>query len=102
MQTEIKKRVDIVVERSLLDTIIELINDAGATGYTVLPCLAGRGEHGPWRSGDLSPAFDRVYFVVIASDEVAESVVTQIAPYLDRYAAVLSVTDTRVLRGDRF
>lgn len=102
MLTETKKRVEIIVERSLLNTLVEVIDDAGATGYTVFPCLAGRGEHGPWQSGDLSPAFDRVYILVITNELVAQALLANLREYLTRYSAVVTVSDSRVIRGDRF
>lgn len=102
MLTATKKRVEIIVERSLLDTIVELIDEVGATGYTVIPCMGGRGKHGPWRAGDLSPAFDRVYILIITSAELADAIIASAYDYLQRYSGMVSVTETQVVRADRF
>lgn len=102
MKTETRKRVEIVMERSLLSTVEELLVDAGAKGFTALPCLEGRGEHGAWFAGDLSPAFDRVYLVVLANDQVAEAILHGLTAYLEPYSVIVSVSETQVLRGDRF
>lgn len=102
IEMEPKKRIEIVVERSLLEIFRDVIDDAGAKGYTIVPCLAGKGRHGEWSTGDPSPAFDRVYFLVITSDAIADQVLERLSRYLSRYSAVVSVSDTLVIRGELF
>ena len=102
MKTHPKKKVEIIVERPLLRDVIEVIDSLGASGYTVLPTVAGRGKDGSWRADDVSSAFDRVMVIVIANEEVAETMVERSFDLLKDYNAIVTLSDVAVVRGDRF
>ena len=102
MKTHPKKRVDIVVEATLLDRTLGVIDRCGASGYTVLPCLSGRGREGTWRADDPSAAFGRVWIMVVVDATIAERLVEESYEALERYSAVVTVTDVEVVRGSRF
>lgn len=102
MKTVTKKKLEIVVENSLVDTMVSLIDGAGATGYTLVPCVGGRGRHGPWKAGQISPAFDRVYLMVVTEPAIADEILGQLSSYLSKYSMVVNVSDTEVIRGDAF
>ena len=102
MKTHAKKKVEVIVERPLLRDVIEVIDELGATGYTVLPTVAGRGQDGPWRADDVSSAFDRVMIVVITGEDVAERIVERAYHLLQDYNAIVILSDVAVVRGDRF
>ena len=47
MQTHLKKRIDLIIEMPLLRRVTERFDQAGVSGYSVLPVIAGRGlQHG--------------------------------------------------------
>ena len=102
MRTHPKKRVDIIVEPALLDDTLDLATAAGAKGYTVVPCIAELGANGRWRSGDISSAAGRVMVTIIADADVAGAIVDRAFETLSRYAAIITVADVEVVRGDRF
>ena len=41
-----KKKIEIVVEAARARAVIEMIEDAGAKGYTVVPQVSGKGNRG--------------------------------------------------------
>ena len=73
MQTHLAKRVEIIIEAPMETRLTEALERAGVSGFTVLPVLGGSGRSGRWsREGQLGRA------------------------------GMVSVTDTQVLRAERF
>ena len=102
MQLHAKKKVEIIVEASLLEDALALIEKLGARGYTVLPARAGRGVDGAWETGNISGAFQMVMVVVIADATIAERIVEQAFTLLEQYTAIVYVSDVEVVRGEQF
>lgn len=102
MKTHARKKVEIIVERPLLAELLDLLDEEGAAGYTVVPAIAGKGLAGRWRADDISGALDRVMVVVITNEAVAEALVARAFDLLKDYTAIVYVSDVAVVRGDRF
>lgn len=102
MQTHRKKRIEFIVEVPLAGRFTAIIDGEGATGYTVIPAIGGRGRNGPWRSEDVSGAFGRVAIIVVADAWIAERIVERAHALLRDYDAIVTVGDVEVVRGDRF
>jgi nitrogen regulatory protein PII len=97
-----RKRIEIVVERMRAEAVTDLLDSLGATGWTVLPVLAGRGRDGLRQGGDPSGVFDNVVVLCIASEAVAARVIEQREALFGAGPAIVSVTDCLVLRADHF
>jgi nitrogen regulatory protein PII len=52
IETHPKKRVEIMIEAPALTRVTDALDHAQATGYTVMPALAGRGNGGGWQRDD--------------------------------------------------
>lgn len=103
LQRHRKKRIEIVAEALLLDRLLELIKEAGATGYTVHHYVSGADFNG--RRGepdDLSLVLKNIQLNVIADDEVAERIVEGCAEFFDDYAEIVVISDVEVIRPERF
>ncbi|MCT7955852.1 P-II family nitrogen regulator [Laspinema palackyanum] len=96
----------IVTEKVLLKKVAKIIDEAGATGYTVVPA-GGKGSRGVRSSGQptVSDAFSNVKFEVLTpnrdmavkiSDEVA-------AQFFDDYSGIAYICDVmEVLHAHTF
>lgn len=102
MRTYAKKKIEIIVEKPLMQQVISIIDDLGARGYSVLPLLAGRGANEDLGADNPSGAFDQVMIIVIVDPSIAERVVGEAFALLRRYNAILYVSDVAVLRGEHF
>jgi PII-like signaling protein len=103
MEMHAKKRVEIVVEAPLLNRLLGILDEAGVSGYTVLPALAGRGHHGSWsREGQATDAGRMVVVVLIVSPDAVPGLMTAIHSLIARQIAIVSVSDVQVIRGERF
>jgi len=102
MQLYRKKRIEIVVESSLTPGMIEMINAAGATGYTVVPEVSGKGNRGIRNDAHLSDVFGNDLIIVIAAEEIASRIVEQSQTLLENYAGIVVVSDVEVVRDHHF
>ena len=83
--------------------LIEAIEQAGITGYTLLPVLGGSGRSGRWsREGQVSRAGGMVQMVCIVREERLDPLLEAAFAVLERHIGVVCVTDCDVLRAERF
>jgi nitrogen regulatory protein PII len=97
-----RKRIEIVVERVRAGEVTALLDRLGATGWTVLPVLAGRGHQGIRQGGDLAGVFDNVVVICIASEAVTQRVLEERDELLGARPAIVSIADCTVLRAEHF
>jgi nitrogen regulatory protein PII len=97
-----KKKVEIVVEATRAPALVEMIERTGATGYTVVSDVAGKGARGVRDDAHLSDVFRNVLIVVIATEEIALRIVDASQPLLEHYAGIVVVSDVEVVRNEHF
>lgn len=93
------KKVTVIAEAVLEPRLIKDLRSLGARGYTITD-VRGEGSRGV-RAGD--PEGRNVQIDVLATQEVADRIVTHITDrYFRHYAVVAYVTDVGVVRGDKY
>ena len=102
MQTHDAKRVEIIIEAPMERRLTDALVKAGVTGFTVLPVLGGSGRSGQWsREGQLGRA-GMVAVICLIRAEKLDALLEAAFAVVERHIGVVSVTDTRVLRAERF
>lgn len=102
METHIAKRVEIVIEAPLEARLTGALQDAGVTGFTVLPVLGGSGRSGQWtRDGQLGRA-GMVCVICLIRPERLDALLDAAFAVVEPHIGVVSVTDAQVLRAERF
>ena len=97
------KRIEIIIEQPLLSRLADALTDAGATGWTATPVLAGDGRSGRWsRDGEVGTASGLVQVVCVAAPERAGPILDAAFAVVSRHIGVVTVTDCTVLRRERF
>lgn len=99
-----KKRVSVIVEEAFCHDVLKLVDDSGASGYTVYRDVFGRGRHGQrGEYGDLDGISGNVEVVTIVGAEVADRIVGGITALIDKGVIVIvHLLDVKVLRDDHF
>lgn len=93
------KKVTIVAERLLRDSLFKLIREQGSTGHTIM-AVEGEGSRGI-HATDFEGR--HVQIETIVSSEVAERILKQIeSELLENFAVITYVSDVAVLRPDKF
>lgn len=103
MHTHAKKRIDIVAEAPVLKRLEALLDEAGVSGYTVLPALAGRGRHGDWSREGLAGDAGRMLLVFcIVDPPKVDPILERLEAVIRRQIAIVAVSDVEVIRSDHF
>lgn len=103
MQLHARKRLEIVVEKRRLQTVLDILDaDAEVTGYTILPCLGGRGHTGSRMPQPFSDVLDNVLVLAILKEDVAIRVIEALSPLIDEIVAIVALSDVQVMRAGHF
>ncbi len=96
-------RLELIIERMAAPRACKIIEDAGLTGYTVLPALSGFGGVTRWsRDSDMSASSDMVVVISIGTEAQVHCALHELENLLASHIGVLSVGEVQVLRPDRF
>lgn len=102
MQMHPAKRVEIVIEKPMEGRLTDSLTEAGVTGYTTVPVRGGSGRSGPWtREGQIGRA-GMVMVVCLIKPERLDTLLDAAFAVVERHIGVVSVSDTQVLRAERF
>ena len=102
MEMHPAKRVEIVIEKPLESRLTDALNEAGVTGYTIIPVRGGSGRSGPWtREGQVGRA-GMVMVVCLIKPERLEPLLDAAFAVVERHIGIVSVTDTLVMRAEKF
>ena len=103
MQTHDAKRVEIIIEAVMERRLTQALTEAGVTGFTVLPVLGGSGRSGLWsREGQVGRASGMVAVICLIKPERLDPLLEAAFAVVERHIGVVSVTDTQILRAERF
>ena len=103
MQTHKAKRVAIIIESVMQKRLTQTMEEAGVTGWTILPVLGGSGRSGEWsREGQVSRGTGMVQVVCIIKPERLDALLEAVFSVVDRHIGVVTVGDVEVLRAERF
>lgn len=103
MKTHDAKRVVITIEQIMLRRLTEALESADVTGWSVLPVLGGSGRSGTWsRDDQISRGTGMVQVVCLIRPDKLDVLLDAAFEVVDRHIGVVSITDTQVLRAERF
>jgi nitrogen regulatory protein PII len=95
----------IVTEKLLLKKITKIINEAGASGYTVV-AAAGKGSRNVRSSGEptVSDTFSNIKIEVLtASREMAQKISDEVAEkFFEDYSGIAYLSNVEVLHAHKF
>lgn len=97
-----KKKIEIIIEQIRSDAVIEVLEAAGAKGYTILRKVTGKGNRGIRSGGALPDIFGNVQISTIVSQEVADRILAESDRMLEDTAGIVVVSDVQVLRPEHF
>ena len=103
--TQQASKLVIVTEKLLLKQIAKIIDEAGATGYTVV-AAGGKGSRNVRSSGqpNVSDTQANIKFEVLTPDrDMAENIADQVGvKFFNDYAGIIYICDADVLYGHSF
>lgn len=99
-----KKKISIIVENAFEERVLQLAEEAGASGFTVYTGIYGKGRHGLKESqGGMGEFAGNVEIVTITSEEVAEKILNKLQRLIEKdINLIVHVIDVAVLRDEHF
>ena len=92
------KRLDLILSERELDSILKVIDAAGAPGYSIIKHVTGRGPHGAVSdSMDFSGLGANAHVIVFCKPEILPAIRAGVQPLLDYYGGVAFVSDAEPL-----
>ena len=103
MQTHPKKRIDVIVEAPLMRRIIDRLDQANVSGYSVMPIMAGRGHDGSWTAdGQISNATQMVAIMCITDASKVDHLLDSVFGVISHQIGFVTISDVSVVRPGRF
>jgi len=103
MQTHPKKRIDVIVEAPLMRRIIDRLDQANVSGYSVMPIMAGRGHDSSWTAdGQISNATQMLAIVCVTDASKVDGLLESIFGVISHQIGFVTISDVSVVRPKRF
>jgi len=97
------KEIKIIVQGDQLKFVTELLDRTGATGYTIINNVSGKGHDG-FHEGHL--VFDdtssQVIVFTVVPDSKVEPILAGLGPLFHRHSGAMFVSDVAVSRREHF
>lgn len=93
------KRIEIVIEHSMVPTLTGLVKTLGLDGYTLITDVRGSGDRGMRRADELSGESSNCLVLIACEDEVlVRDFLEALRPLLSRAGGMCLVSDASWLR----
>lgn len=94
------RKVEIVIETVKLQKVLSIIDQAGASGYTILSSVTGRGHRGRRVGGGLTDVFHNSMVMTLVDENTAVRIVQEVRKLIRNYAGVIIVSNVDVVWPD--
>jgi PII-like signaling protein len=101
-ETTTRIRIEILVSQPLARKIEAAAEQAGISGYTLLPTLGGKGRSGRWSDDQLTGADAHLIFLTVTSPEKADRLTDNLSDLLDSHGLILFRSPVEVIRAGKF
>ena len=97
------KEIKIVVQGEQLKFVTELLDRVGATGYTIIHNVSGKGHHG-FHEGHLlfNDTSSQVIVFTVVPQEKVEPILAGLTPLFNKHSGAMFVSDVAVSRREHF
>ena len=97
------REIKIVVQGEHLKFVTDLLDRVGATGYTIINNVSGKGHHSFHESHlFFNDTSSLVIVFTVVPDERVEPILAGLSPLLNKHAGTMFVTDVAVSRREHF
>ncbi|MBD2138676.1 transcriptional regulator [Anabaena sp. FACHB-1237] len=89
------KKIEIITNSLELQKVLQILDDAGVSGYTIIEDVTGKGHRGRVIDDLESHALTNAYVITICDEEKEHQVVEAIRPIIKKYGGVCIVSDAQ-------
>ncbi len=87
------KKVEVVIDSIYLSRVLEMLEKAGVSGYTVIRDALGKGERGIMTGDELTDVFKNSYVFTVCPEETAYKIAEEVRPLLKKVGGVCLISD---------
>ncbi|HRI05141.1 MAG TPA: P-II family nitrogen regulator [Pyrinomonadaceae bacterium] len=91
------KKIEIIIDEFELPSLLNLLDQAGVSGYTVIKDATGKGDRGVRSGGDLTRVFANSYVLTVCPEDKLDLIVETIRPILKQRGGVCLVSEAQWL-----
>lgn len=97
------QKIEIIVEGKEQQFVLNLLRQAGSTGYTIIRDISGLGEHG-FHEGRLlfNEQSQLMLIMTIADQEAVEKIADALLPLFEKQLGIMVISDVQVGRLKKF
>jgi nitrogen regulatory protein PII len=92
------KRIELIVHQPQVRAVVQLLNDAGHKGYTLIEGVKGSGERGEQDAEGLTDSFKNALFIFALPEAEALTLVEKFRPLLKKSGGVCLISDALWLK----
>jgi nitrogen regulatory protein PII len=97
------KKLEIIVQGEQRDFVIDLLERAGVSGWTVIHNLSGKGTHGAHEGHLMFNEEDVLVMVVtVVPEELSAAILEGLTPFFNKHIGVVFTSDIQVTRLAKF
>lgn len=97
------KEIRVIVSGEHRAFVAEVLDKVGASGYTIIGNVSGKGHHGVHESHFMFSEMESLIMVMtVVPAEKVEPVLAGLRPLFDKHSGVMFVSDVAVSRRERF
>jgi PII-like signaling protein len=98
-----KFRLELILESPALRRAEDILEEAGVSGWTVIPAKSGFDGRQRWSRGtDISAATDMIVLICVGDADIIPPVLPKLHSLLKRHIGVLNIMPVQVLRNAEF
>ncbi|PSQ75106.1 MAG: transcriptional regulator [Bacteroidetes bacterium QH_9_64_21] len=97
------KKIEIIVRGEKEPFVRDMLDESSVSGYTIHHNVTGRGEHG-FHEGRLlfNDRDSLVMFLAVGGEQTIQTIVDGLTPLFEKSSGVMFVSDTSVVRLNKF
>ena len=93
MATELRVRLDIVIEETGLRPLLHALEQAGVSGYSVVDAVSGSGRHGRREPDHVAGVMANTIVFVLVRPELADDAVAAAKSVLSRFNGLVTTLE---------
>lgn len=86
-------KIEIVLGSLHTESLLEILNKFGVSGYTIIPHVKGKGDRGEYDGLGLNDAFSNNYIILVVDNAMLQKLQDPIRQYLSKYGGACIISD---------
>jgi nitrogen regulatory protein PII len=91
------KKLEIIIEAVEKKSVLKILNEVGANGYTIINDIHGQGKQGTRRGSELTNIMRNSLIIVVDDYDKIQTVIGKVKEILEIYSGIMFLSDVEVI-----